>query len=190
VRPFPKNCISKTLQNGYVDSLIHGLELGKKLVMHQTLRVQESGRPACVWIIVDGRAAILKSGIPLKCLGPTQRCFSECLLWHFVRFCGRLTKFLAEVDANTFLLEHIHFAIRRRDKHNCTVDQLPHDRVKLPSAPLVCDVRRCCQLSYMVVTSILFVIFQKIFVPDIFIRPRICPVFFLFRLAILFRFDY
>jgi hypothetical protein len=35
--------------------------------------------PACVWII-NGRAAIFKSGIPLKCLGPTQRCFSECLL--------------------------------------------------------------------------------------------------------------
>jgi hypothetical protein len=36
------NCISKALQNGYVDSLIHGLALGKKLVMHQTLRVKES----------------------------------------------------------------------------------------------------------------------------------------------------
>jgi hypothetical protein len=42
VRPFPTNCISKALQNGYVDSLIHGLELEKKLVMHQTLRVKES----------------------------------------------------------------------------------------------------------------------------------------------------
>jgi hypothetical protein len=36
VRPFLTNCISKVLQNGYVDSLIHGLALGKKLVMHQT----------------------------------------------------------------------------------------------------------------------------------------------------------
>jgi hypothetical protein len=42
VRPFPTNCISKALQNGYVDSLIHGLALEKKLVMHQTLRVKES----------------------------------------------------------------------------------------------------------------------------------------------------
>jgi hypothetical protein len=42
VRPFPTICISKALQNGYVDSLIHGLALGKKLVMHQTLRVKES----------------------------------------------------------------------------------------------------------------------------------------------------
>jgi hypothetical protein len=42
VRPFPTNCISKALQNGYVDSQIHGLALGKKLVMHQTLRVKES----------------------------------------------------------------------------------------------------------------------------------------------------
>jgi hypothetical protein len=42
VRPFPTNCISKALQNGCVDSLIHGLALGKKLVMHQTLRVKES----------------------------------------------------------------------------------------------------------------------------------------------------
>jgi hypothetical protein len=42
VRPFPTNCISKALQNAYVDSLIHGLALGKKLVMHQTLRVKES----------------------------------------------------------------------------------------------------------------------------------------------------
>jgi hypothetical protein len=31
-------------------------------------------------IIVDGRAAIFKSGIPIKYLGPTQRCFSESLL--------------------------------------------------------------------------------------------------------------
>jgi hypothetical protein len=66
VRPFPTNCISKALQKGYVDSLIHGLALGKKLVMHQTLRVKEA------IIIVDERAAIFKSGIPLKCLGPTQ----------------------------------------------------------------------------------------------------------------------
>jgi hypothetical protein len=42
VRPFPTNCISKALQNGYVDSLIHGFALGKKLVMHQTLCVKES----------------------------------------------------------------------------------------------------------------------------------------------------
>jgi hypothetical protein len=42
VRPFPTKCISKAFQNGYVDSLIHGLALGKKLVMHQTLRVKES----------------------------------------------------------------------------------------------------------------------------------------------------
>jgi hypothetical protein len=38
----PINCISKALQNGYVDSLIHDLSLGKKLVMHQILRVKES----------------------------------------------------------------------------------------------------------------------------------------------------
>jgi hypothetical protein len=42
VRPFPTNCISKALQNGYIDSVIHGLKLGKKLVMHQTLCVKES----------------------------------------------------------------------------------------------------------------------------------------------------
>jgi hypothetical protein len=42
VRPFLANCISKALQNGYVDSLIYGLALGKKLVMHQTVRVKES----------------------------------------------------------------------------------------------------------------------------------------------------
>jgi hypothetical protein len=42
VRPFPTNCISKALQNGYVDSLIHGVALGKKLVMRQTLYVKES----------------------------------------------------------------------------------------------------------------------------------------------------
>jgi hypothetical protein len=42
VRPFPTNCISKELQNGYVDNLIHGLALGKKIVMHQTLCVKES----------------------------------------------------------------------------------------------------------------------------------------------------
>jgi hypothetical protein len=35
VKPFPTNCISKALQNGYVDRLIHGLALGKKLVMQQ-----------------------------------------------------------------------------------------------------------------------------------------------------------
>jgi hypothetical protein len=42
VRSFPMNCISKALQNGYVDSLIHSLALGKKLVMHQNLCVKES----------------------------------------------------------------------------------------------------------------------------------------------------
>jgi hypothetical protein len=44
VRLFLTNCISKALQNGYVDSLIHGLALGKKLVMHQTLHVKESNQ--------------------------------------------------------------------------------------------------------------------------------------------------
>jgi hypothetical protein len=29
------------LEGGYVDSLIHGLALGKKLEMHQNLRVKE-----------------------------------------------------------------------------------------------------------------------------------------------------
>jgi hypothetical protein len=58
VRPFPKKCISKALQNGYVDSLIHGLALGKKLVMHQTLRVKESvvyGRLVCGSLSMDVR---------------------------------------------------------------------------------------------------------------------------------------
>jgi hypothetical protein len=42
VTPFPMNCILKALQNGYADSLIHGLASGKKLMMHQTLCVKES----------------------------------------------------------------------------------------------------------------------------------------------------
>jgi hypothetical protein len=42
VRLFLTNCIPKALQNGYVDSRIHGVALGKKLVIHQTLRVKES----------------------------------------------------------------------------------------------------------------------------------------------------
>jgi hypothetical protein len=46
LRPFPTNCILKALQNSYVDSLIHGLAMGKKLVMHQTLCVKESD---CQW---------------------------------------------------------------------------------------------------------------------------------------------
>jgi hypothetical protein len=67
----------------------------------------------------------------------------------------------------------IHFTIRRRDKHSCTVDQLTHDWVKLPFAPLVCGVRRCCQLSYTVVTSILLVFSpQKILSRIFLIRPR------------------
>jgi hypothetical protein len=37
VRPFLTNCISKALQNGYVDSLIHGLTLGKKLVSYMVV---------------------------------------------------------------------------------------------------------------------------------------------------------
>jgi hypothetical protein len=52
VRLFPTNCISKALQNGYVDSLIHGLALGKKLMMHQTLRVKESDQH-CLDILPD-----------------------------------------------------------------------------------------------------------------------------------------
>jgi hypothetical protein len=37
-------------------------------------------------------------------------------------------------------------------------NQLTHYWVKLPSAPLVCGVRKCCQVSYMVVTSLLLVV--------------------------------
>jgi hypothetical protein len=47
VSPFLMNCILKALQNGYVDSLIHDLALGKKLMMHQNLCVKESGQPVC-----------------------------------------------------------------------------------------------------------------------------------------------
>jgi hypothetical protein len=51
VRPFLTNCILKALQNGYVDSLIHGLALGKKLEMHQTLRVKESDQHCLdIWL--------------------------------------------------------------------------------------------------------------------------------------------
>jgi hypothetical protein len=100
------------------------------------------------------------------------------LLQHFVLFCGRLTKFLAELDANTLLLQHIHFTIRRRDKHYCTADKLTHDWFKLPSAPLLCGVRRCCQVSYMVVTSILLVVsLSKILSRIFLIRPRMCSPF-------------
>jgi hypothetical protein len=75
------------------------------------------------------------------------------------------------------LLQHIHFTIQWRDKHDCTLDQLTHDWVKLPSAPLVCGVRRCCQVFYMVVTSILLVIsLLKILSQIFFIRPRIHPL--------------
>jgi hypothetical protein len=44
VWPFLTKCILKALQNGYVDSLIHGLALGKKLVMHQTLCIKLSNQ--------------------------------------------------------------------------------------------------------------------------------------------------
>jgi hypothetical protein len=53
VKPFLTNCISKALQNGYVDSLTHGLVLGKKLMMHQTLRIKKSGRPVCGLLSMD-----------------------------------------------------------------------------------------------------------------------------------------
>jgi hypothetical protein len=42
VRLFLMNCILKALQKGYVDNLIHGLALVKKLMMYQTLRIKES----------------------------------------------------------------------------------------------------------------------------------------------------
>jgi hypothetical protein len=51
VRPFPTNCISEALQKGYVDSLIHGLALGKKLVMHQTLASKKA--PLMAGLYVD-----------------------------------------------------------------------------------------------------------------------------------------
>jgi hypothetical protein len=57
-----------------------------------------------------------------------------------------------------------------RDKHDCTVDQLTDDWVKLQPAPLVCGVRRCCQVSYMVVTSMLLVVS---------LRPRINLIYFM-----------
>jgi hypothetical protein len=155
VRPFPMICISKALQNSYVDSLIHGLALGKKLVMHQTLHVEESDQHCLdIWL-----------NLP-RVLRPRWR--QRLPLWRHL-FCLRFiainpwfipcdnAKFLAELDANMLHLQHIHFTIRWRDKHDRIVDQLTHDWVKLPPAPLVCGVR-CCQVSYMVVTLILLVV--------------------------------
>jgi hypothetical protein len=115
------------------------------------------GRPVCGSSSMDVRPFLNREYHShvldrLNAVSPNACCSISYL------FCGRLTKFLAELDANTLLLQHIHFTIRRRDKHDCTVDQLTHDWVKLPSAPLVCGVRRCCQVSYMVVTSILSVV--------------------------------
>jgi hypothetical protein len=101
VRPFLTNFISKALQNGYVDSPFFGLVLGKKLVMPNdkfsssafslivkcwfpqitalTRSTVSLVRAVDLWIVGE-RAAIFKSGIPLICLGPTQHCFSKCLL--------------------------------------------------------------------------------------------------------------
>jgi hypothetical protein len=42
LRLFLMNCILKALQNSYVDNLIHGLALGKKLVVYQILCIKES----------------------------------------------------------------------------------------------------------------------------------------------------
>ena len=97
---------------------------------------------ACVWIIICGSAAIFKMAILLKCLASTQCTFSECLLLHLVKFCGLLTKFPAELNAKTLLLQHIQFIIWRRHKHTCTVDQLAHNSVNLSHTALVCSVRR------------------------------------------------
>jgi hypothetical protein len=99
--------------------------------------------------------------------------FLRMLVVAFRTFLWPSYKFLAELDANTLLLQHIHFTIRRRDKHDCTVDQLIHDWVTLPSAPLACGVRRYYQVSYMVVTSILLAVSKKKILSRIFlIRPR------------------
>jgi hypothetical protein len=136
-RPFPTNCISKAFAERLCRQSDSCSGVGE-----ETRDAPDPPRQK-EKAIVDGRAAIFKPGIPLRCLGPTQRCFFECLLLHFVRLCGRLTKFLAELDANTLLLQHIHFTIRR-DNQDCTVDKLAHDWVKLPFAPLVCGVRGCC----------------------------------------------
>jgi hypothetical protein len=95
--------------------------------------------------------------------------FLRKLVVAFRTFLWPSYKFLTELDANTLLLQHIQFTIGRRDKHDCAVDQRTHDWVKLPLTPLVRGVRRCCQVSYTVVTKILLVVsLSKNFVLDIF----------------------
>ena len=39
-------------------------------------------------------------GLPLTCLGPTQKCFSECSLEQLVGFCDYCTKFMVQCHAN------------------------------------------------------------------------------------------
>jgi hypothetical protein len=48
------------------------------------------GQPVCGSSSMEVRP-FLNREYHSNCLGPIQRCFSEWLLKHFVRFCGRLT---------------------------------------------------------------------------------------------------
>jgi hypothetical protein len=67
--------------------------------------------------------------------------------------------FLAELDANTLLLHHIHFTLRRGHKYDCTINSLTTES---NCHPLLWYVASGDVVSYMVVTSIID------FVPDIF----------------------
>jgi hypothetical protein len=62
-------------------------------------------RSAFSWHLT-GLASLSSAEVTMASSTVTQRCFSECLLQHFVHFCGCLTKFLAELDANMLLLQH------------------------------------------------------------------------------------
>jgi hypothetical protein len=77
VKPFPTNCISSEFISNLSD---RQMPVPADYCIDTVNSLVGSRRwwPACVWIIVDGRVAIFKLGIPLKCLGSTQRSPNAC----------------------------------------------------------------------------------------------------------------
>jgi len=50
-------------------------------------------------------------------------------------------------NAQTLLLQHMHFTMPHREEHAYIVDHLARYWVTLPAAPLVCNIRGWCQIS-------------------------------------------
>jgi hypothetical protein len=131
VRPFLTNCISKALQNRVWFMVWHW---GR----NSWCTRPSAPKKAISTVLTFDRTCLAFSMSQMSWTDSTLFLWMLVVAFHMFLWPSYQVSGRTWCKQNTLLLQHLHFTIWRRDKHKCTADQLTHNWVKLPPAPLVC----------------------------------------------------